>query len=194
MALKVDIYKATTKYGTEHLQEDNMDDLLEVLRLIEMGRSEFLCVGKDGNKTRVGNGSTIKQIELKNYLLSLPDKTLLNGKKDIVKVLRGYIDRGQLNWTINERESKLKVGTVKKQTMSITVRPFLTSEQSKSLAILPFQVPEIQQPQSVVPVGRQAPTSYISPDGTYETVIHPDGRQTRINAWGGIKRALGCSD
>jgi hypothetical protein len=141
----------------------------------------------------VGSGSIIKQIELKNYLLSLPDKTLLNGKKDMVKVLRGYIDRGQLNWTINERTSNLKDGTVKKQTMSITVRPFQHSEQSKSQAVLPFQVPETQ-PQSAASVGRQSPTSYVSPDGSYETVIQPDGRRVRINAWGGVKRTLGCLD
>jgi hypothetical protein len=124
MALDVDIYKATTKYGTEHLQEDNMDDLLEELRLMEIGRSGFFCVGRSGVKIRVENGTIFHQRELKNYLLSLPDKTLLNGKKDIVKVLRGYIERGQLNWIINERTSHLKDGTVKKQTISITVRSF----------------------------------------------------------------------
>jgi hypothetical protein len=188
MALEVDIYKATTKYGTEHLQEDNMDDLLEELRLIEAGRSDFFYVGNNGEKFRVDNGSTIKQIELKNYLLSLPDKTLLNGKKDIVKVLRGYIDRGQLNWTINERTSNLKDGTVKKQTMSITVRPFPPSEQSKSLAVLPFQVPEPQQQQSTVPAVRQSPTSYVAPDGSYEMRTSPDGRRLEKHIrWQGFK-------
>ena len=169
-ALEVDIYKATTKYGTEHLQEDNMDDLLEELRLIESGRSEFFCIGKNGEKYRVDNGSTIKQIELKNYLLSRPDKTLLNGKKDIVKVLRGYIDRGQLNWTINERTSNLQDGTVKKQTTSITVRPFPPSEQSKSRAVLPFQVPETQLFQAGVPVS-QVPsmTPAVSGISRYQT-------------------------
>jgi hypothetical protein len=187
MSLEVDIYKATTKYGTEHLQEDNMDDLLDELRLIEMGRSDFFCVNKSGEKHRVDNGSTVKQIELKNYLLSRPDKTLLNGKKDIVKVLRGYIDRGQLNWTINERSSNLKDGTVKKQTVSITVRPFPSGEQSKSRAILPFQVSETQPPQSAAPIGRQTPASYLSPDGSYEMRTSPDGRQVRFNNWSGIK-------
>jgi len=42
-------------------------------------------------------------------------------------------------------------------------------EQSKSPAILPFQVPVIQQQQSAVPVGRQVPISYASPDGKYES-------------------------
>jgi hypothetical protein len=189
----VDIYKATTKYGTEHLQEDNMDDLLEELRLIEIGRSDFFYVGRDGNKTRVGSGSIIKQQELKNYLLSLPDKTLLNGKKDIVKVLRGYIDRGQLNWKINERTSNLKDGTKKVQATGITVRPFPPSEQSKSLATLPFNIPETQQ-QSAAPIVRQSPTSYVSSDGSHEIVTYPDGRQVRINAWGGNKRRPGSCD
>ncbi len=71
MSLEVDIYKATTKYGTEHLQDDNMDDLLEELRLIESGRSDFLCMSREsGMKERVKAGSTFRQIELKNYLLS----------------------------------------------------------------------------------------------------------------------------
>jgi hypothetical protein len=192
MALKVDIYKATTKYGSEHLQEDNMDDLLDELRLIEMGRSEFFCINRDGVTSRVGNGSTIKQIELKNYLLSLPDKTLLNGKKDIVKVLRGYIDRGQLNWTINERISHLKDGTVKTQATGITVRSFTPSEQSKSRAILPFQVPENQPLQSAAPIGRQSPTSYVSPDGSHEILTYPDGRQEKYLRWNGVKKAFGC--
>jgi len=148
MALDVDIYKATTKYGTEHLQEDNMDDLLDELRLIEAGRSEFFCVNNIGCKYRVDDGATFRQNELKNYLLSRSDKTLLNGKKDIVKVLRGYIDRGQLNWTINERVSKLKDGTVKKQTMSITVRTFPSVEQKCRQVILPTQVLDTQRPQS----------------------------------------------
>ena len=104
-----------------------MDDLLEELRLIESGNSDFYCANQDkGCKCQVKDGTTFRQIELKNYLLSLPDKTLLNGKKDIVKVLRGYIERGQLNWTLNERTSNLKDGTVKKQVMSITVRTFPT--------------------------------------------------------------------
>jgi len=165
-----------------------MDDLLEELRLIEMGRSEFFCVGRDGNKSRVGSGTTIKQIELKNYLLSLPDKTLLNGKKDIVKVLRGYIDRGQLNWTINERRSNLKDGTIKTQATGITVRSFPSSEQSKSRAVLPFQVPETQLPQST------APASYVSPDGSHGILTYFDGRQVRFNSWNGVKKALGCWD
>ena len=154
--------------------------------VIEIGKSEFFCVNRDGSTSRVGNGSTIKQIELKNYLLSLPDKTLLNGKKDIVKVLRGYIDRGQLNWTINERSSHLKDGTVKKQTMSITVRSFSSSEHSKSRAILPFQMPENQPLQSA------AQTSYVSPDGSHEILTYSDGRQVRFNGWNGVKKAFGC--
>jgi hypothetical protein len=144
MALKVDVYKATTKYGTERLQEDNMDDLLEELRLIEAGRADFFCVDKNDTKYRVRNGATFRQIELKKYLLSLPDKTLLNGKKDIVKVLRGYIDRGQINWTINERSSNLKDGTIKKQPMSITVHAFPSCENADHQVILPFRVPDSQ--------------------------------------------------
>jgi len=115
------------------------------LRLIESGRSDFWTVNKDGNKNRVGAGSTFPQIELKKYLLSLPDKTLLSGKKDIIKVLRGYIDRGQLNWTLNERSSNLKDGTVKKQVMSITVRLFPAVEQENRRVILPLRAPQPQQ-------------------------------------------------
>jgi hypothetical protein len=81
--------------------------------------------------------SSFRQIELKNYLLSRSDKTLLNGKKDIVKVLRGYIDRGQLNWVINERVSNLKSGTTKKQATSITVRTFPAMEQENQIFALP---------------------------------------------------------
>jgi uncharacterized protein (TIGR04255 family) len=72
-------------------------------------------------------------------------------------------------------------------------KEFPSGEQSKSLAILPFQVPEMQQ-QSTAPIERQSSSSYVSSDGSYETVIQPDGRQVRINGWGGIKRMPGCLD
>ena len=160
MALEVDVYKAITKYGTEHLQEDNMDDLLEELRLIERGTSDFFCVGKEGGcSVRVKIGSTFSQIELKNYLLSRSDKTLLNGKKDIVKVLRGYIDRRQLNWTINERTSNLKDGTVKKQAMSITIRPFPSDKQKNRQVALPppSNRPKVTNTPKYVP---RSPMSY----------------------------------
>jgi len=181
-----------SKFGDEGLAK--MLISREPINVREMREQPF---GKDGNQLRVGNGSTIKQIELKNYLLSLPDKTLLNGKKDIIKVLRGYIDRGQLHWTINERTSKLKDGTEKKQAIGITIRSFPPSEQSgeqsKSRAVLPFQAPETQQQQSA-PMIRQPSSSYVSPDGKYEMRTSPDGRQVRINYYNGGKKGLGCWD
>jgi hypothetical protein len=73
-------------------------------------------------------------------------------------------------------------------------KQFPSAEQSKSLAILPFQVPEAQRQQSAVPVGRQAPTSYASPDGKYEMLTYPDGRQEKHIRWNGVKKTPGCWD
>ena len=103
----------------DHSPDKQDGNIKDEVQLIESGRSDFMCTNKDGTKQKVGNGTTISQIELKNYLLSRSDRTLLNGKKDIVKVLRGYIDRGQINWALNERTSNLKGGIVKKQVTSI---------------------------------------------------------------------------
>ena len=182
MALEVDIYKATTKYGTEHLQEDNMDDLLEELRLIEMGGSEFFCIGKDGNKSRVGEGSTFRQIELKNYLSSLSDKALLNGKKDIVKVLRGYIDRGQLNWTIKERTSHLKKGIIKKQPVSITIRLFPSIVHENQQTISTLQVSDVQSPSAEESAHLTTPAlSPVPLSGNVENVIVIGGGANTTN-------------